>query len=432
MNRLSFIFLLILSTCSLICNAEEIDPCVFDQYVLGMLNENAVSDSSRRHLELLDFIAEHGHKASAEICTDKEQREKMNRIAYTLYDEKKGDNEFNNVYPKYAFFAGKEEEGRIATNEDNAMYNLLLDYMIAKYDNQYAFQKKEMLKKYPDGSKILASSIAQKLFTTERLMSIATSLAKSAAEVAWDLSSSWAELWFQNESPLGRHEKFDYDYSWILDIRDRFLQKYPDSRYKAAIMAIMDDNISSQMTQYDRDDGYFSFGFGFSLGKSIKSSSLKKVDETLTAGFPEGRLQFYNFVIQFQNDLLIAKNASPSFDFFLGYSFDFGKFRADVMGGIGFTSFCFDNDTTNNMSFLGSAQIVKKLPLGDILYLSPKFQWIVKGVHFDDPFSNRKRWGLINHFLFGLIFEAQLPLSKLNTKDSGKKHDLIRRTSIRK
>ena len=174
MNRLIFIFLLILSTCGLICHAEEIDACVFDQYVLGMLNENAVSDNSTRHLELLDFIAEHGHKASAEICTDKEQREKMNRIAYTLYDEKKVNNEtyngylkFNNVYPKYAFFAGKEEDGRIATNEDNAMYNLLLDYMIAKYDNQYAFQKKEMLKKHLDGSKILASSIAQKLFTTD-------------------------------------------------------------------------------------------------------------------------------------------------------------------------------------------------------------------------------------------------------------------------
>ncbi len=431
MNRLSFIFLLILSTCGLICYAEEIDACVFDQYVLGMLNENAVSDSSRRHLELLDFIAEHGHKASAEICTDKEQREKMNRIAYTLYDEKKGDNEFNNVYPKYAFFAGKEEDGRIATNEDNAMYNLLLDYMIAKYDNQYAFQKKEMLKKYPDGSKILASSIAQKLFTTERLMSIATSLAKSTSELAMDLATSWAELWFQNESPLGRHEKFDYDYSWILDIRDRFLQKYPNSRYKTAIMAIMDDNISKQFIQYDRDNGYFSFGFGFSLGKSLKSSSLKKVDETLTAGFPEGRLQFYNFVIQFQNDLFIAKNMSPSFDFFLGYSFDFGKFRADVMGGIGLTSFSFEKDTSNNMSFFGSAQIMKKLPLGDILYLSPKFQWIVKGVHFDDPFSNRKRWGVINHFLFGIIFEAHVPLSKLNTKDSGKKHDMIRRTSIR-
>ncbi len=431
MNRLSFIFLLILSTCGLICHAEKIDACVFDQYVLGMLNENAVSDSSRRHLELLDFIAEHGHKASAEICTDKEQREKMNRIAYTLYDEKKGDNEFNNVYPKYAFFAGKEEEGRIATNEDNAMYNLLLDYMIAKYDNQYAFQKKEMLKKYPDGSKILASSIAQKLFTTERLMSIATSLAKSAAEVAWDLSSSWAELWFQNESPLGRHEKFDYDYSWILDIRDRFLQKYPNSRYKTAIMAIMDNNISKQFIQYDRDNGYFSFGFGFSLGKSIKSSSLKKVDETLTAGFPEGRLQIRNFVIQFQNDLFIAKNMSPSFDFFLGYSFDFGKFRADVMGGIGLTSFSFEKDTSNNMSFFGSTQIMKKLPLGDILYLSPKFQWVVKGVRFDDPFTKRKRWGVINHFLFGIIFETQVPLSKLNTKDSGKKHDMIRRTSIR-
>ena len=127
MNRFIFITLLIFSTCGLICHAAEIDACVFDQYVLGMLNENAVSDSSTRHLELLDFIAEHGHKASAEICEDKDQREKLIRIAYTLYDEKKGDGEFKNVYPKYAFFAGKEEEGKIATNEDNAMYNLLLD-----------------------------------------------------------------------------------------------------------------------------------------------------------------------------------------------------------------------------------------------------------------------------------------------------------------
>lgn len=430
MNRLIFITLLILSACSL-CNAEKIDACVFDQYVLGMLNENAVSDSSTRHLELLDFIAEQGHKASAEICADKDKREKMIRIAYTLYDEKKGKGEFKNVYPKYAFFAGKEEEGRMATNEDNAMYNLLLDYMIAKYDNQYAFQKKEMLKNYPDGSTVLASMIADKLFTADRLLSIATCMTKTTAELAMDLFASWTELWFQKESPLGRHEKFDYDYSWILNIRDNFLQKYPDSRYKAAIMAIMDDNVSSQFHQYDKDDRYFSFGFGFSLGKSIKSSSLKNVDEFLTSGFPEGRLQINRFVVQFQNDLFFAKNMSSSFDLFLGYSFEFYDFRADLMGGIGLTSFCFDNDTTNSMSFFGSAQIMKKLPIGDMLYLSPKFQWIVKAARFDDPLSNRKRWGVINHFLFGLIFEAQMPLSKLNTKDSGKEHHMIRRTSIR-
>ena len=431
MNRFIFITLLIFSTCGLICHAAEIDACVFDQYVLGMLNENAVSDSSTRHLELLDFIAEQGHKASAEICEDKDQREKLIRIAYTLYDEKKGDGEFKNVYPKYAFFAGKEEEGKIATNEDNAMYNLLLDYMIAKYDNQYSFQKKEMLKNYPDGSTILASLIAQKLFTADRLMSIATSLSKSPSELAMDLFVSWTDLWFLDESPLGLHEKFDYDYSWILSIRDKFLHKYPDSRYKTAIMAIMDDNVSNQFNQYDRDDSYFSFGFGFSLGKSLKSSSLKKVDDYVTAGFPEARLQIRNFVLQFQNDLFIAKKASPSFDLFLGYTFDIGKFRADIMGGIGLTSFCFEKDTSNSMSFFGSAQITKKLPIGDILYLSPKFQWVLKGVRFDDPFSNRKRWGVINHFLFGIIFEAQMPLSKLNTKDSGKNHDLIRRTSIR-
>ena len=430
MNRLIFITLLILSACRL-CNAEKIDVCVFDQYVLGMLNENAVSDNSTRHLELLDFIAEQGHKASAEICADKDKREKMIRIAYTLYDEKKGNGEFKNVYPKYAFFAGKEEEGRMATNEDNAMYNLLLDYMIAKYDNQYAFQKKEMLKNYPDGSTVLASMIADKLFTADRLLNIATCMTKTTAELAMDLFVSWTELWFQKESPLGRHEKFDYDYSWILNIRDNFLQKYPDSRYKAAIMAIMDDNVSSQFHQYDKDDRYFSFGFGFSLGKSIKSSSLKNVDEFLTSGFPEGRLQINRFVVQFQNDLFFAKNMSSSFDLFLGYSFEFYDFRADLMGGIGLTSFCFDNDTTNSMSFFGSAQIMKKLPIGDMLYLSPKFQWIVKAARFDDPFSNRKRWGVINHFLFGLIFEAQMPLSKLNTKDSGKEHYMIRRTSIR-
>lgn len=415
--------------------AAEIDVCQFDEYVLGMMNEITVSNQSTRHLELLDFVAEYGSKTTSDICKDNTRKEKLTRIAYTLYTESEGNEEFHKVYTRYAFFQGNEERGRIATGEDNAMYNMLLDYMIAKYDSRFAFEKKEMLR---DGDKTpyaLLEAIAKKYFTPSQLASIAKSIGKAVPELGADLLSSWAGLWLDNESPVGRDERFDLDYAWILRVRDNFLQKYPESRYREAINAIMDDDVAAKLKESDKNDGIAAFGIVLSAGKTFKSSSLENVEETFTLDFPQGRIQIYHIVFQFQLDALFKnikkfENSSVGFNGLLGYTFEFGDYGIDVLGGLGYMPIYTENDSTDNLAFLGSIQLIKRLPIGDILNLSPKFQWVIKGSHFDDPIAERKRWGIMNQLLFGITFEARQPISRLSTKDYGKKHQAIRRTGI--
>jgi hypothetical protein len=37
---------------------------------------------------------------------------------------------------------------------------------------------------------------------------------------------------------------------------------------------------------------------------------------------------------------------------------------------------------------------------------------------------------MVNQFLIGFTFEARQPLSRLNVKDYGKKHESVRRTNL--
>lgn len=429
MKRLFLILILLSTTISF---SAEIDACTFDEYVLGMFNEIAVSRDTTRHLELLDFVAEYGHKADPEICAIESRREKLVRIAYTLYDEKKGEHEYNDVYTKYAFIANREINGRTITEEDNAMYNMLLDYMIAKYDSWFAYEKKEMLENAPLSTTVFAELILNKLISKNQIAGFASKIGKPPSDAALDLMQSWAGLWFQNESPIGRHTKFDNDYTWILQARNNFLDKYPESRYKEAIETIMDDDVCNKLRDYDKEDGVFSFGITLSLGKALMTSAFDNVDETFSIGFPQGRLQINHLVFQIQLDAIFngSKLKQVAFNGLSGYAFEFGNYGIDVMGGLGYAQFMLNGDSTDNLAYLGSIQFVKRLPVGDLLHISPKFQWLAKVIHFDDPIDDRKKWGMVNQFLIGFTFEARQPLSRLNVKDYGKKHESVRRTNL--
>lgn len=428
MKRLFLILFLLCATHSL---SAEIDACTFDEYVLGMFNEITVSRDTTRHLELLDFIAEYGHKANPEICTIESRREKLMRIAYTLYDERKGKGEYSNVYTKYAFIAHREINGRTITEEDNAMYNMLLDYMIAKYDSWFAYEKKEMLSNAPLSSTVLAELVLNKLVSKDQIAGFAHKIGKPPSDAALDLMQSWAGLWFQTESPIGRHTKFDNDYNWILQARNNFLDKYPESRYKEAIETIMDDDVCNKLRNYDKEDGVFSFGVTLSLGKALMTSAFDNVDESFSIGFPQGRLQINHLVFQIQLDAIFSPKLSQvGFNGLSGYAFEFGNYGIDVMGGLGYAQFVFESDSSDNLAYLGSIQFVKRLPAGDFLHISPRFQWLAKVIHFDDPIDGRKKWGMVNQFLMGFTFEGRQPLSRLNVKDYGKKHRSVRRTNL--
>lgn len=428
MKRLVALLLCVVGLCG--AQPSQIDACTFDAYVLGLFNENAVSDTSRRHLELLDFVTEFGPKASPEICSDKAQMEKLIKIAFTLYSEKASEREYPQVFTRYAAFAGREESGRIATDEDNAAYNMLLDFMIAKYDSWFAGSKSRMLAGASNGNSVLTVMIAEKLFDKDHLLSIAKTACGSVSSMLSKFATSWANLWFMNESPLGRSEKFDFDYSWILNVRDHFLQRYPDSRYKDAVVKIMDDDIASGLRAYDQKDEAFRAGICLSLGKTVSTSAFDDIDEILSLGLPQLRLQYRRFVFQFQVDGLIgSKNSATGMDVFLGYSLELGNFDIDFMAGLGFMEFAFKSDSVYNAGYSGSVQIMKRLPIGDALYISPKFQWIGKAIHYDDPFRDHRRWGMMNHLLLGVVFEARIPLSKWNAKEVTGEHPLERRST---
>jgi hypothetical protein len=109
-----------------------------------------------------------------------------------------------------------------------------------------------MLSNAPLSPTVLGELILNKLISIDQIAGFARKIGKPPSDAALDLMQSWAGLWFQNESPIGRHTKFDNDYTWIQQARNNFLEKYPESRYKAAIDAIMDDDVCNKLRNYDK------------------------------------------------------------------------------------------------------------------------------------------------------------------------------------
>ncbi len=416
----------LLALCSF-STAGQMDACTFDRYVLGLFNENEVADSARRHLELLDFVVEYGPQVETKICADKNRLDKLVEVTYTLYQEQRGAHEMLDVYTKYAYFRGREEKGRIATDEDNAAYNLLLDFTIAKYNFLFASSKREMLMDIPHSSWVLVKLVSDKLFNESRLATIAKSVGKTTTGVAYDIAESWAGLWFDNESPLGRNEKFDVDYSWIMKVRDNFLEKYPESRYKVAIQNLIDEETVSLLENYDREDDKFSMGIGLNFGKTLLGSPFADIDETVALGFA-GRFQYHHLLFQLQMDGILGHNSSAAgLDGIFGYSFEIGSFAVDALAGIGFVEFVVDKDSSMNLAYIGGIQVMKRLPVGDALYISPKFQWLAKMVDYENSVTGRNRWGLLHHFFLGFVYEGRIPLSKMNTDPKGDGHRSVRK-----
>ena len=80
----------------------------------------------------------------------------------------------------------------------------------------------------------------------------------------------------------------------------------------------------------------------------------------------------------------------------------------------GFEEIDADEDTTMSLAFMGGVQAMRRLPLGDMAYIVPRLQWLVKTFKFDDPIKNRKRRAFMNQFSIGISFEGRQPLSRLN------------------
>lgn len=393
--------------------AQEVNVCSFDStlmvhFVRGNLTEVPAT---------LDYIKESAPKIRNEICKNELVQSKLTRLAGSLYwTERPRYSSVPVAYTRYMDFSDQEINGRILTAEDNAVYNLVMDYMISKYDMLYALAKKTSLQ---TNSKLKTGAFVEYMIMyrlkPDDLKSAAKELVKTPTGVAVDAATSWATLWIQKENPYEHDSYYDFDYSWLLIARDNFFRRYPNTPYRTALQALINQDIVTELYEADKNSGVLGLSIGVSVGKSLMTSGLETVDEYFTLSVPNARIQVLRFVFQLQVDLMIASGISAAgLDAMIGPTFEFDEYGFDILAGLGFDEFLVGQDTIMNLAFMGGIQAMRRFPLGNMANITPKLQWILKTVNFDDPVKNRKRRAFINQFGIGITFEARQPLSRLN------------------
>ena len=393
--------------------AQDVSVCSFDLTLMAHFVRGDLSEVPAT----LNFIRENAPKIRDELCKDESVQKKLTHMAGTLYTtQRPGNSSIPIAYTKYKNFSGQEINGKIMTAEENAVYNLVMDYMISKYDMLYALAKKTSLQ---TNSKLKTGAFVEYMIMyrlkPDDLKSAAKELVKTPTGIAVDAATSWATLWIQKENPYEHDSYYDFDYSWLLIARDNFFKRYPNTPYRTALQALINQDIVTELHEADKNSGVLGLSIGVSVGKSLMTSGLEAVDEYVTFSIPNLRVQVLRFAFQLQVDMMIADGISAAgLDAMIGPTFEFDEYGLDILAGLGFDEFYVGQDSIMNLAFMGGIQAMRRFPLGNMANITPKLQWILKTVNFDDPVKNRKRRAFINQFGIGITFEARQPLSRLN------------------
>ena len=393
--------------------AQDVNVCSFDLKLMTYFVRGDLSEVPAT----LNFIRGYAPKIRNELCKDESVQKKLTHMAGSLYwTERPRYSSVPVAYTRYMDFSDQEINGRILTAEDNAVYNLVMDYMISKYDMLYALAKKTSLQK---NSKLKTGAFVEYMIMyrlkPDDLKSAAKELVKTPTGIAIDAATSWATLWIQKENPYEHDSYYDFDYSWLLIARDNFFKRYPNTPYRTALQALIKQDIITELYEADKNSGILGLSIGVSVGKSLMTSGLEAVDEYVTFSIPNLRVQVLRFAFQLQVDMMIADGISAAgLDAMIGPTFEFDEYGFDIMAGLGFDEFYVGQDSIMNLAFMGGVQAMRRFPLGNMANITPKLQWILKTVNFDDPVKNRKRRAFINQLGIGITFEARQPLSRLN------------------
>ena len=257
--------------------AQDVNVCSFDLKLMTYFVRGDLSEVPAT----LDFIRGYAPKIRNEICKDESVQKKLTHMAGTLYTtQRPGNSSIPITYTKYMNFSGQEVNGRTLTAEENAVYNLIMDYMISKYDMLYALAKKTSLQ---TNSKLKTGAFVEYMIMyrlkPEDLRSATKEIVKTPAGIAVDAATSWATLWIQKESPYERDTYYDFDYSWLLNARDNFFRRYPNTPYRRALQALINRDIVTELHEADKNSGVLGLSIGVSVGKSLMTSGLETVDD---------------------------------------------------------------------------------------------------------------------------------------------------------
>ncbi len=425
--RMSFartLTVLLFMFCTGFAETTENDVCDFDDSLVILLIRSVQSHTS--HSEVLDYILQDSLSVNHEICKDEYKVQAISAKVTSLYNTSKTAKNveaYDIAYTKYEHFSGNEEDGKTFYDEDNAVFNIVLDYIVAKYDKHFANVKRNMLSEALSGKKSVYgfNSKLDALLDELQISRISMIEGVSSEELQSQWESSWAGLWMITDLPsLKIYNKNNYE--WLQTPLRNFIRKYPESQYVPALQALFNDSLMQDLANneekheiqlYEEDTRHIAFGLGFLIGKSLFGSGLESEKESFSAAIPQGRLQILRFVAQVQCDMYFHDGLNAvGLNGHLGYNLEFGNYGLDVLAGIGIEQFLEDKDSTVYKAYTFGLQGYKRIFFTGGAAIAPRVQWTLKTFKYKSPETGRRRRVFINQFYVGATFDVVVPFSQ--------------------
>ena len=401
----------------------EIDVCDFDDSLATLLLQSIQSHAN--HDKVLDYVQQNSLSVNHEMCKDENKVQEISTKVANLFNSSKTAKNvetYDIAYTKYEHFAGKEENGKTLSDEDNAAYNIVLDYIIAKYDKHFANVKRNMLSAAISGKKSVYGfkSVLDALLDELQLSRISMIEGISSSELRSQWESSWAGLWITDVPPLKKFNENNYE--WLQTPSRNFITKYPESPYTPVLHALFNDTLMQALANneekheiqlYEEDTRHLAFGLGFLIGKPLLGAGLEAEKTTFSAGIAQSRLQIMRFVAQVQCDMYFNSKASAvGLNGLFGYNLEFGDYGLDMLTGIGIQQFLEDKDSTVYKAYSFGLQGYKRIFFTGLGAITPQVQWTLKTFKYKSPETSRRRRVFINQFYVGATFDVVVPFSQ--------------------
>lgn len=388
--------------------SAEMSVCEFDKALVNAFIQNDLSgDQSSAVLDLVSKAVSIKH----ETCGISSQAEELSSWVSNLFNRTKSDvmvNGYDVAYTKYVHLIGQEENGRTFTDEENAVYNIALDYEIAKYDAHFANVKRHMLKN------------GKKEYLLDEFL-VTKSAVKAGRTVLEEMNvwyGSWAKLWLMSEGASKDKSYYEDNYGWLRRAVVNFKKVYPNSKYGDALEGMLNQELLEFLVSHEekesleheeKEEALFAMSFGAMVGRSLLSDNMKPADENVSIGVPVFRVQFNHVVLQLQGDMYVGDGGygAMGVNGLLGYNKTWGTVGVDLMAGFGFDQFFMGEDTVTCKLLMGAVQAFKRILFSSHGALTPRIQWSIKGMTF------RRRKAFVNQFYAGLTLDFLAPLSEM-------------------
>lgn len=403
---------LLLLLCLIPLNVFSMDVCNFDK----QLAESYIAinnGNSNEALKLLQFIKDNQDGFDTTEC-NAFQRKELRNAMLPLFTHTRRNGDVMMILREMNL---SWEVSRQLANDDVAALNLFREYLASKYIWMYLVDKGRMLKHVNPNDMLfyLLSDLSDvDVFT---LLSVAKN---GAGGVSAGIASSWVYLWIRGDNPFKHMEGLDFDYEWVVQEKEIFVEAFPDSKYSKTVKNLINESFAQKNRKRFLKARLVRYSGGVVAGRSFKNSLIGSVPEVVLTSVPI-RVQANRFMMMLEFDISIGDNRVTygGFDLVAGYAVvDNEKFGVDLYGGAGYLSVTYgdpqdeEEESKEGTAFCGivGVQVMKRFPVADVLDIVPKIQWMMKDFYYENPESGKSGFGMINQIYAGISFEWRIPI----------------------